>query len=158
MCKISDLVIFGWGNEARGDDAIGPLLAEQVEKRWPGVAVVTDDQLQLEHALDLKGRKMALFIDAGHGTEPPFTFREVEPVSGLTHTSHALPPESVLHVYSHFGDEAPSAFVLCVAGQSFELGESIRPETAGNIATASSFIDHLLSNPEPYFWREHITA
>ncbi|MBK7846051.1 MAG: hypothetical protein IPJ73_00935 [Zoogloea sp.] len=68
------LVIFAVGNPSRGDDALGPLLMAELETQsLPGVTLVTDFQLQIEHALDLDGHDLALFIDAGTGTPAPST-------------------------------------------------------------------------------------
>ena len=69
MSPQTRLVIFGYGNPSRGDDALGSLLLARAETevdRLPGldVALVEDFQLQVEHALDLEDRDLALFIDA----------------------------------------------------------------------------------------------
>ena len=40
--------------------------------------------------------------------------------------SHALAPESLLKVYEQLYQQAPpEVFVLCIAGESFELGQSL---------------------------------
>ncbi|MDP2785684.1 MAG: Ni/Fe hydrogenase, partial [Sulfurimicrobium sp.] len=59
------LLVFGYGNPSRGDDALGPLLLEQLAAlNLPHVELLTDFQLQVEHAVDLQGRERVLFIDA----------------------------------------------------------------------------------------------
>ncbi len=94
------LVIFGWGNVSRGDDGLGPLLLARIaESGWDNATLIEDFQLQIEHALDLQGADLALFIDAGKDTPAPFSFREIFPQDGVTHTTHALPPASVLAVF-----------------------------------------------------------
>ena len=102
------LVVFGWGNISRGDDAFGPLLLARIEQAgWPDATLIEDYQLQLEHALDLKGADMALFIDAGRDTPAPYFFQEVFPQTGMTHTSHALSPQSVLDVFRRVTELQP---------------------------------------------------
>jgi hydrogenase maturation protease len=98
------VVIFAVGNPSRGDDAIGPMFHGQLEK-WlknenqsDQFDLIEDFQLQIEHVLDLQGRELALFIDAGAHTPGPFTFRRIAPATGITHTTHELPPEAVLQV------------------------------------------------------------
>ena len=66
------LVVLGWGNDSRGDDALGPALVDRIAAAWPDLPMVDDYQLQIEHALDLEGTEAALFLDAGKGTPPPF--------------------------------------------------------------------------------------
>ena len=60
------LLVFGWGNPSRGDDALGPLFVERIEAlELPGVSCLTDFQLQVEHALDIQDRRQVLFVDGG---------------------------------------------------------------------------------------------
>ncbi len=149
------LVVFGWGNVSRGDDGIGPLLLSRIEQAgWDDVALIEDYQLQLEHALDLEGRELALFIDAGNGTPAPFYFREVFPRQGMTHTSHALAPESVLAVFSQVtGENPPPAFLLCVRGDNFELGEGLSEDGAERLEIAWAFLQHLQQESTAESWR-----
>ena len=57
------VVVLGWGNASRGDDGLGPLLLARVEALGLShVTAIEDFQLQLEHALDLKGADLALSI------------------------------------------------------------------------------------------------
>ena len=147
------VVVLAWGNEARGDDGIGPALAAHVQANWPSAALVADDQLQIEHALDLKDRSLALFIDAGHGTPAPYRFYETSARSGLTHTSHALTPESVLDVAMRIGVAPPRAFVLCVRGERWGLGDELSAEARDRLALAGTLIDRLLGDPDAESWR-----
>ena len=126
------LVVFGWGNEARGDDGLGPaLLARFTAADWPETTTVEDYQLQIEHALDLEGADCALFVDAGKNTPAPFSFSRLAPRRDMTHTTHALAPEAVLAVYAQvIGEPPPPAFALCLRGESFALGEGLSPEGA----------------------------
>lgn len=136
------IVVFGIGNEARGDDALGPLLLRRVEAAgWPGVTTVEDYQLQIEHALDLADADLALFIDAGTGTPAPYDWYEIAPAPHLAHTSHALAPETVLAVYERVhGRPPPRSFVLCVRGERFGLGESLSAAAAENMEAAWSWL------------------
>ena len=69
-------MVFGIGNRSRGDDAAGPLLVEGLagwlEREGLGAQVdcLEEYQLQPEHALDLLGRRLALFVDARSGLVP----------------------------------------------------------------------------------------
>jgi hydrogenase maturation protease len=149
------LVAFGWGNDARGDDGLGPLLLGRVAgARWPDVATIEDFQLQIEHALDLDGAEMALFLDAGRGTPDPFSFREIEARRDASHTTHALSPEAVLDVYARsLGRAPPPSFMLAVRGESFELGESLSAEAAARLEAAWAFVEALMREPTVEGWR-----
>jgi hydrogenase maturation protease len=154
------LVIFGWGNVARGDDGIGPLLLARIaESRWPEATPIEDYQLQIEHALDLQDADLALFLDAGRGTPAPFAFKEIRARAGLSHSTHALAPESVLAVHEKaLGGAAPPSFLLCVRGESFELGEGLSGQGAARLEQAWTFLQALESRRDPEAWRASITA
>ena len=69
------LLVFGWGNLSRGDDALGPLCVEQLRAERTasaGVEFLDDYQLQVEHALDLVGRTRILFVNASLSCTGPF--------------------------------------------------------------------------------------
>jgi hydrogenase maturation protease len=148
------LVIFGWGNVARGDDGLGPLLLARIaEASWENATLIEDFQLQIEHALDLQEADLALFIDAGKDTPAPFSFGEIFPQDGLTHTTHALSPASVLAIYRKVtGKTPPPAFLLCVRGESFELGETLSVDGVARLEAAWDFLKRLknVATPEGF--------
>jgi hydrogenase maturation protease len=154
------VVVLGWGNATRGDDAIGPLLMERVERLdLPHVATVVDYQLQIEHALDLVERDLVLFVDSGFETPAPFFFVETAARRGMTHASHGLQPEAVLDVYRQVtGKTPPSAFVLCVRGENFDLIESTSPLAAQRLELAWEFLHARLEAPDIAAWRKAIVA
>ena len=138
MSDRAPVLVLAVGNPSRGDDALGPELAARLEAAaLPGVEVITEFQLQVENALDLEGRERVIFVDAGTGTPAPFELRRASPAEDFLHTSHAISPEAVLATYKRVtGNEPPEAWVLCVRGESFELGEGLSHEAAGNLEAA----------------------
>lgn len=154
-----DIVIFATGNPSRGDDAIGPLLLERLRAWLPGepqgvrFELVEDFQLQVEHALDLEARALALFIDAGSATPAPFHFAAVRAAADFTHTSHALSPAAVLHVYERLqGRPPPAAFVLCVRGVAFELGAPVSAAAQCHLEAAWVKLQTLCREPSAMAW------
>lgn len=153
------VVVFAIGNPSRGDDALGPLLLARLAEGLAAaglsneVELVEDFQLQIEHALDLDGRQLALFIDAGQQTPAPYRFYPIEPATGITHTTHALPPEAVLQVFCQTeGKPPPPAFVLCVRGEKFELGEPLTAEASANLEVASALLLRLCQRATLAAW------
>ena len=138
MSDRAPVLVIAVGNPSRGDDAIGPELAARLEAAaLPGVEVINEFQLQVENALDLVGRQRVIFVDAGTGTPAPFELKRVAAAPDFLHTSHALSPEAVLATYRRVhGGQPPEAWVLCVRGESFELGESFSPAAAANLESA----------------------
>ena len=138
MTGTARLLVLAVGNPSRGDDALGPALADRVEAAaLPGVEVLTDYQLQIEHALDLVGRERVIFIDAGTGTPAPFEFRRLQPADVFLHTSHALSSEAVLATYKRVhGGPPPESWLLCVRGEAFELGHGLSEAAVDHLEQA----------------------
>mgnify|MGYP003444587014 CR=1 FL=1 len=97
------LVVLAWGNESRGDDALGPLFLAHAQAQSDPPAVTTtfvgDFQLQPEHAVDLDSADIALFVDASIAARPPFTFSELMPAASATFSTHGFTPGAVLDAY-----------------------------------------------------------
>ena len=156
-----EVVVLAVGNRSRGDDAIAPLLLERlaswlaVEALDAGFELIEDYQLQIEHALDLQGKRLALFIDAGWGTPAPLAFYAVGPArTPVVRSTHALPPQGVLDVYRQFARaEPPPSFVLCVRGERFELGEGLSDAAEAHVEAAWRQLMLLCRQPDAARWR-----
>lgn len=138
MSGTAPILVLAVGNPSRGDDALGPELAGRLEAAGiAGVEVITEFQLQIENALDLEGRERVVFVDAGTGTPAPFELRRAQSSQEFLHTSHALSPEAVLATYAKVSAAtAPEAWVLCVRGESFELGAPLTAAAASHLESA----------------------
>jgi hydrogenase maturation protease len=145
------VLVLAVGNPSRGDDALGPALAARLEAACPpGVEVIVEFQLQVENALDLVGRERVIFVDAGTGTPAPFELRSVAAQPEFLHTSHALSPEAVLATYLRVtGTAPPAAWLLCVRGESFALGESLSAGAAANLEAAWLELRHQVGAASP---------
>ena len=152
---ISKLLIIGYGNPGRGDDALGPELVELIEKEnHPEVECQNDMQLQVEYVTDLENRELTLFVDADASCEAPFHFSQIKAEKDDSYTSHAMSPHAVLHAYQQvFGIQAPPAFLLRIRGYQFELGESLCDEATANLAAARSFTQKLCRSADAELWR-----
>ena len=160
----ASVVVFGYGNPSRGDDALGPRLLERAEA-WlrdhgdPGIVPVGDFQLQIEHAEDLRGRDLALFLDADAACPPPFAFRRVRPVRDASYTTHELSPGAVLQVFEQItGAAAPPAFLLSVRGEAFDLGEPLSAAAERHLEAAWCLLEDLLREARPEPWAVRLTA
>ena len=132
------LLVLAVGNPSRGDDALGPLAAQRLaELALPGVEVLTDFQLQVEHALDLLGRSAVVFVDATAGGDAPYELRPLAPAADASHTSHSLSPAAVLDAYRRLtGAEPPPARLLAIRGHEFALGAPLSRAASANLRAA----------------------
>ncbi|PKM11454.1 MAG: Ni/Fe hydrogenase [Gammaproteobacteria bacterium HGW-Gammaproteobacteria-3] len=158
---IKPLLIFGYGNVSRGDDALGPLLLEFIEEHFDlaAIEIQTDFQLQIEHALDMAGRHLVLFVDASVGCVDAFDFTQLAPVCDNSYSTHAMSPAAVLQVYQTIERRPPpQSFLLSIQGKHFELGTDLSPEAQANLAKAQRFIGPLLTRPTPDFWLSRVES
>ena len=143
--------VLGYGNPLRGDDGVGPLVAETVSS-WnlPGVHAVALHQLVPEWAETLAQARRVVFIDASIEPLPRIQVRldeaETEasilvsfqpiapaampdsrsPTSSSPSTHHLTPP-TLLALVRLFGDQLPDAWLMTVRGQEFDWGETLSP-------------------------------
>ena len=88
--RVAPVLVFACGNPSRGDDALGPAFIDRVEAlldeiRHAGeLELLTDFQLQAEHALDLVGREQVVFVDASVACAAPFAWTEAQPARDVT--------------------------------------------------------------------------
>ena len=119
------VLVLGWGNRSRGDDALGPLCLERLRELGLIAArleYLEDYQLQIEHALDLLGRTRVLLVDASQTCTAPFEVSNVQAVRDDSLGSHALTPAALLHLYRELHGTPPPCTLLAIRGERFELG------------------------------------
>ncbi|HKK71522.1 MAG TPA: hydrogenase maturation protease [Candidatus Krumholzibacteria bacterium] len=120
------VLIVGFGNPGRGDDGLGPALAEEIEReRRPDVTVEVDYQLVVEHAAMVADCSTVYFLDATvDATCDPFALQPLSPEPGLDFTSHSLSPARVLALAQDLYGARPEAWLLSVAGDRFDVFET----------------------------------
>jgi hydrogenase maturation protease len=149
------ILIFGYGNLSRGDDALGPLLLEFIEQNLnlSDIEILNDFQLQVEHALDLQNRELVLFVDAAVNQSCAFAFSRLRAQRDKSYTTHAISPAAVLQVYESItGQQAPPAFLLSIKGESFELGEGLTVNAEAHLSEACNFIEKLFRRADYSKW------
>ena len=141
------VLIFTYGNPSRGDDALGPAMFDRLEmyqresNNLDNVDLLTDFQLQIEHAIDLQDRQCVLFIDAGVSCAEPFELHQLQAERDDSFSTHAMSPASILAVYEQINQEkAPPARLLTIRAYEFGLGLPISKAARTNLDLAYQFI------------------
>ncbi|MDD5031315.1 MAG: hydrogenase maturation protease [Rhodoferax sp.] len=144
------LLVFGWGNLSRGDDALGPLFVNALREQLPPdfanlVDFLDDYQLQVEHALDLVGRSQVLLVDASLSAVAPFAVHALQAANDESISTHRLSPQALLQVYQNLqGQPPPPCLMLTIRGDSFELGEPPSANAWQHLAAALSWAQQAL--------------
>ena len=154
------VLLFGYGNLSRGDDALGPKLLEYVENHCDleEIEILSDFQLQIEHALDMENRSLVLFVDASVSCVGAYDFTQLEPARDKSYTTHAMSPAAVLDVYQSVKKQTPPpCFLLSIKGEKFELGEGLSTNAKQHLTQACQFVGQLLGNLDSTLWQQRAT-
>jgi hydrogenase maturation protease len=143
----SRALLIGFGNPGRGDDGLGPALAEAVEGlSLPGVAVESDYQLAPEHAAAMLGCDLVIFADAALSGPEPYSFERLEPSQGVTFSSHSLGPREILGLAESISGGPVEGYLLAIRGYEFEpFTESLTARARRNLERALEHVVPILS-------------
>ncbi len=123
------VMLIGYGNPLRTDDAIGWRAAGELSKQLASdeVEIVACHRLNPEMAEAVAQTKLVIFIDAcTDGTPGRVTRRDVQPAAYTPDmTTHHLDPASLLACAQELYGKAPRAVVICVTGECFGFGREL---------------------------------
>ena len=124
-----EILVIGYGNSLRGDDAIGLRAARELERQFshdPEIAVIACQQLAPELADDVARSTVVIFIDASLGDKPgQILCRPILPHNGPVGFTHHLSPESLLGAAEQLYGEIPKAYAITLCGWAFELSNKL---------------------------------
>ncbi len=121
-------LIIGIGNPLRGDDGLGWDVASKLssELRRDDVQVLATHQLTPELSDLVSRADRVLFIDAARIGDPgALKCQQVFPVASPARHSPALSPATLLSMAERLYGCCPAAYLLTIAGDSFDTGESL---------------------------------
>jgi len=140
------LLVIGYGNTLRSDDAAGPLVAGRVATLGiPGLRAMACQQLTPELAAELAEAVSVVFVDA---TTDPLHEVELVPLmpseSGQV-GSHATDPRALLAMAQELYGTAPAGWLLKVPAENFAHGEELSAVTKRGIEAAVDEIQTLVA-------------
>jgi hydrogenase maturation protease len=133
------VVLFGIGNDLRGDDGAGPAVARALEGRVPWDLRVAHG-LTPELADDLAACELALFVDASADpglARPTWTTHGAAPQAPASPLlGHALDVPALLALTARLHGRVPAAATLALPARDFGLGERLTPTAADAVRAA----------------------
>jgi hydrogenase maturation protease len=157
--SLKPVLIFAYGNISRGDDALAPLLIEQLQDAalefvcGHPVKYLCDYQILVEHILDLQGCERVLLIDAHQSLSQPYTFELVQPKRETSYTTHGISPATLLSTYENtLSEQAPTSYLLAVQGHEFNLGEGLSSSAQKSLDQAFEFSLSILQQDDFHCW------
>ncbi len=134
-------LLVGIGNIGREDDGLGWLFLDKISELFPGYFDVEYRyQLQVEDAEMLSHYQQVVFVDAHAGLQnKAFVWQKCLPEAPETFTSHELEPGAVYYLTNTIYKKYPDAYVLGIAGKSFELKIGLTDFAKVNLQKALDF-------------------
>lgn len=138
------LLIIGYGNTLRGDDGVGPRVAETVGAlRLPGVRTLICQQLSPEHAAPISLADTVIFVDASVDATKEVQLRRLTPNDSPQLLAHAADPRTMLALSRDVFGHVPKAWWLTIPAVSLEFSEELTPEAERGYTEAIGKIQEL---------------
>lgn len=123
-----NLLVIGYGNTLRGDDGVGPRVAEAVEAlHLSGVSTLVCQQLSPEHAAPIALAENVIFVDAAVDAPDEVQFRPLEPNDKSQLMAHAADPRTMLALSRDVFGHVPHAWWLTIPAEKMEFCEELTP-------------------------------
>jgi len=124
------VLVIGFGNRLRGDDAAGPLAAERVAEVCrddDSIRCMPRPQLPPELAEDLSEVEAVIFLDADAEAEPgTIRRRNIGPdAEGSLATCHSLSPTQLCTLCRSVYGSAPRAILLSIGARNLDYGHEL---------------------------------
>ena len=127
---MSKVLVIGYGNTLRGDDAAGVHAAELIAKRHPEIICVRVHQLVPELAEQIAECDIVFFIDAQKDVTQLNARLVVPSVDADQPRTHFISPESLLALSKLLYQRIPAkAYIVGIPASQFEFSEKLSTQT-----------------------------
>ena len=149
--RAGTILVIGYGNDLRGDDAAGQRAAAQIDA-WtlPGVEVRALHQLTPELAEPLSAADRAIFLDAhpvSNGAD--VRVHRLHPANPTTRLAHTCDPQGLLALARAAFGRRPEVWWITIPATDFAFGAPLSPLAKRGIADALATVRRLLAPSSP---------
>jgi hydrogenase maturation protease len=131
-----DLLVLGCGNELRGDDGVGPRIANTVEEwNMPGVRGIAVAAWAPDLADEIADSAAVLFVDAV-GDADRVALSRIQATEEATVLSHCGGPAELLALAVALTGCQPDAWLLAVPASDFDYGIRLTPSAQRGVTEA----------------------
>ena len=143
------ILIIGYGNPLRSDDALGQEVAQALQQRLNrgDVQVQTAYQLTPELAESVSRARLVFFIDARIGGVPGEVVQEMvdsQPISGAF--THNVTPASLLSAARELYGAQPIGLLISIVGASFDYGAEFSPLIAQSLPAITDQVQAIIES------------
>ena len=145
-------LLIGYGNIGRGDDGLGPVIAQQITESevLSNIDLKVCSLFQLDVALcdDLKSVDLAIFVDArdDDSDEPVIVRKEVVNPQEImaSHSSHTCSINGLLNITNNLYGTMPDCFAVLPKAYDFSFKEGLSSGANENAKLASEKIVEII--------------
>ena len=133
----TEFLVIGYGNTLRGDDGVGPRVAEAVgHLRLPGVRTLICPLLTPELADPISRAEKVIFVDAAVDAPKAVQWRKLEPNESSQLMAHAADPRTMLALARDVFGRVPEAWWLTIPAEDLGFHEDFSPAAQRGFAEA----------------------
>ncbi len=143
-------LIIGYGNEIRGDDAVGPRIAALVNDwKLPAVTALAVHQLTPELAEPIAAAQQVVFVDASAALQvQEVQSRPLESATQCSGGGHVSHPGDLLALAQAVYGQCPPVWLITVPGERFEFGQSLSPRAEQGMEQALTLLRRFCERPD----------
>jgi len=145
------ILVYGYGNPGRQDDALGVRLAENIGQ-WIQNENITDVEIDYNYQLNIEDSDriapfdIVIFADASTEEIDDYLFSKVNSdESTIEFTMHAVSPAFVLDLCRKLYGKRPETYLLHIKGYEWEFKEELSENALPNLAKADVFTKEKIS-------------
>ncbi len=143
------ILIIGYGNPLRSDDAIGQYVAQAMQQRLrhTRLQVHTTYQLTPELVSLISSAQLVIFIDALMGGIPgEILYSQVSPAWNSGSLTHHVTPGSLLAASAELYGTTPKGILISIAGAAFNYGCELSPELQEKFPAITDQVKAIIEN------------
>jgi len=142
---VTNLLVIGYGNTLRGDDGVGPRVAEAIEElHLTGVRTLSCGLLTPELAEPISKARCVVFVDAAIDKDGKTQLRPLSPADSAQIMAHAADPRTMLALARDVFGHVPRAWWLTIPAQNLEIGEEFSTRAKVGLRDAIAEIKKIL--------------
>jgi hydrogenase maturation protease len=141
------VLVIGYGNELRGDDAAGPRVVQALEKAGlPDVRTLVAHQLTPELSELISQARAAIFVDASRSPAArKVAARRLDRSLAVDMPAHGSNPRAVLALALAIFGRCPPAWLVTIPGSNFDFGAALSPAAERGVAAAVVCVRRLIA-------------
>lgn len=144
VSRPAGVLVIGYGNTLRGDDGVGPRVAEAIGRlQLPGVRALICPLLTPELADPISRAGKVIFVDAAVDAPQEVQWRRLEPKASSQLMAHAADPRTMLALARDVFGHVPEAWWLTIPAVELGFSEELTPAAQQGLAEAVQKIQAL---------------